>query len=498
MEQSTMQPRNSWGYLHKLAHAALGAFAIALLTFSGFRLHFNAATVVLLYLLVIVWQSLMGGFALSASVAMIAAVCLDFFFLPPLFSLRIADPLNVLAFIVFGAVALIISHLVSRLRAEADRAQRRSYNLEQLYGVGRQLLLAKPDRLDAALLLKTFRDGFAPSTVCLYKADTGELHIEGAAQSDLPEQTRTAYLLAKDGDDERLGIVVRCLRAGSTVTGAIGFKGLQDSDWVAGPLTVFAATALEQARAFRKASHETAAAQAEVFRTAILDALAHEFKTPLATILAVAGGLRDSERLGAEEVELAGTIELEASRLSSLANRLLRMARLDREEVKPRMRNMNIHALVEDLVHRYASQYHDRQVEVTCPDQCSRALADRELLDLAITQLLDNAFKYSIASSAITVGTKVEGEFVVVRVRNEGSSIALQEQDRVFERFYRGTGVSRLVSGAGLGLYVARKIALAHGGSLELDKSTSPGTVVFNLKLPRVKSNACSHAITGS
>jgi two-component system, OmpR family, sensor histidine kinase KdpD len=491
-----MQPRNARSYLHKLGHAALGAFAIALLTFSGFRLHFNAATIVLLYLLIIVWQSLTGGFVLSASVAIVAALCLDFFFLPPLFSLRIADPLNVLAFIVFGAVALVITRLVSRLRAEADRAQRRSYNLEQLYGVARQLLLAHPDHLDAALLLKVFRNSFAPSTVCLFRADTGELHIEGAAQSDLPERTRTAYLLAKDGDDERLGIVVRCLRAGSTVTGAIGFKGLPDSEWVAGPLSVFAAAALEQARAFRKASHETAAAQAEVFRTAILDALAHEFKTPLATILAVAGGLRESQRLGEEEMELAGTIELEASRLSSLANRLLRMARLDREEVKLRMRSTNIQTLVEGVVRRHASQSRDRQVQVTCPAQCSRALADRELLDLATTQLLDNAFKYSTASSAITVGTEVEGEFVVIRVGNKGSSIAVQEQDRVFERFYRGTGVRRLVSGAGLGLYVARKIAVAHGGSLELDKSTSPGTVVFNLKLPRVKSNGCHHVTT--
>jgi two-component system, OmpR family, sensor histidine kinase KdpD len=495
-KDQTMQLRNTRRYLHKRGHAALGAFAVALVTFSGFRLHFNSATVVLLYVLIIVWQSLTGGFVLSASVAMISAVCLDFFFLPPLFSLRIADPLNLLAFFVFVAVALVITRLVSRLRAEADWAERRSYNLEQLYGVARHLLLVQPDHLDPALLLKTFRDGFAPSAACLYKADTGELHIEGVAQTDLLERTRTAYLLAEDEDDERLGIVVRCLRAGNTPTGAIGFEGLPDSYWVAGPLTVFAAAALEQARAFRKASHETAAAQAEVFRTAILDALAHEFKTPLATILAVAGGLRESQRLGTEEVELAGTIELEASRLSSLANRLLRMARLDREEVKPRMRNTNIHTLVQDVVDRYASQSRDRQVEVTRPGQCGRALADRELLDLAITQLLDNAFKYSAASSAVTVGIKVEGEFIVIRVRNEGSSIAVQEQDRVFEQFYRGTGVSRLVSGAGLGLYVARKIAVAHGGSLELDKSTPSEAVVFNLKLPRLNTNGCHHVTT--
>jgi two-component system sensor histidine kinase KdpD len=330
--------------------------------------------------------------------------------------------------------------------------------------------------------------------VCLFNAHTAELHSEGVPQWGLPERTKQAYILGQDEDDPAVGVVVRCLRAGSTLSGAIGFEGLPDSEWLAGPLSVFAAAALEQARAFRRASYEIAAAQAEVFRTAILDALGHEFKTPLATILAVAGGLRESLRLGPEELEMAGTIELEASRLSSLASRLLRMAHLDREEVKPRMRSTNIHALVEGVVHRYTAQAHGRQVAMSCASQGGCALADRELLDLALTQLLDNAFKYSLPGSAVTVGIEVEGEFVVVRVRNEGSSIAPQEQERIFERFYRGAEARKLVSGAGLGLYVARKIAVTHGGSLGLDKSASPGTAVFCLKLPMLNSPGVHHA----
>jgi signal transduction histidine kinase len=93
------------------------------------------------------------------------------------------------------------------------------------------------------------------------------------------------------------------------------------------------------------------------------------------------------------------------------------------------------------------------------------------------------------AGSAVSVEIGAEGGFIVVRVKNEGSSIAPQDQERIFERFYRGSDVRKLVSGAGLGLYVARKIALAHGGSLDLDKTASPGTVVFCLKLPAFNSN---------
>jgi signal transduction histidine kinase len=163
------------------------------------------------------------------------------------------------------------------------------------------------------------------------------------------------------------------------------------------------------------------------------------------------------------------------------------MARLDREEIKPRMRNTDIASLVDAVARRYSMQTRDRQIVIEAQGVAQTA-ADRQLLDLAVTQLLDNAFKYSAAGTAVTVGIAVEGDRIALRVRNEGSSIEPEEQNRIFERFYRGSGVRNLVSGAGLGLYVARKIAAAHGGSLELDKTAVPGTVVFCLKLPLVKS----------
>jgi two-component system sensor histidine kinase KdpD len=482
-----MRLRNSGHYWRRGWQAGVSGLAIAVATFTCYKLHFNAATVVLLYLLVIVWQSLAGGFILSATVALIAAACLDFFFLPPLLSWRIADPLNVLAFVVFVVIALVITQLVSRLRAEADQARRRGTDLDQLYHAARQLLLVKPGQLDATPLLKAFRDRFAASAVCLFEADTAELHMLGASQCGLAERTRQAYIAGEDADDPAADVVIRCLRVGGAIAGAIGIEGLPDPEWTAGPLSALAATALQQAGAFRKASYETAAAQVETFRTAILDALGHEFKTPLATILAVVGGLLESHRLGAEEREMASLIELETSRLSNLTNRLLRMARLDREEVKPRMTGTDIPALVERVVCRYAAQPHERQVTMSCQCPCALALADSELLDLALTQLLDNAFKFSLPGSAVTVGIGVEDGLIAVRVRNEGSSIAPHERDRIFERYYRGADVRKAVSGAGLGLYVARKIVVAHGGSLTLDNNTCPGTVVFCLMLPRLE-----------
>jgi two-component system sensor histidine kinase KdpD len=241
---------------------------------------------------------------------------------------------------------------------------------------------------------------------------------------------------------------------------------------------------LDRAQTFRRVSHETAAAQADVFRAAILDALAHEFKTPLATILAVIGGIRESRQLEPEQIEMADMIEFEISRLSRLTTRLLSTARLDREQLKPRLKPKDIPLVVERVVNRYTAQSPERSIIVNCRCGSVEAPADRQLLDLALTQLLDNASKYSPPGSAITVSVQTEEGFITTRVENEGHPIRLEEQERIFERFYRGTQVRNLVSGTGLGLYVARKIATAHGGSLDLMKDPPRARVVFSLKLP--------------
>jgi two-component system, OmpR family, sensor histidine kinase KdpD len=462
----------------------LSGCAILLLSVVGHQIHFNTTIAVLLYLLIIVSQSLAGGFALSAMVAIFAAACLDFFFLPPLMSLRITDPLNILALFVFLIIALVVTRLVSRARMEAQRASHHGSQVEQLYEVARRLLLVAPDQITGSPALKIFREVLGASAVYLFDGGTAELGMEGISSQGLAERTRQAYLLRQDINDAAHGVSVRLLRIGSVTTGAIGFEGLPHPETIPAAFSVLAAAALDRAQTFRRVSHETAAAQADVFRAAILDALAHEFKTPLATILAVVGGIRESGKLEPEQIEMADMIEFEISRLSRLTTRLLSTARLDREQLKPRLKPKDIRLVVERLVNRYTAQSPERSIVVNCRCGSVEALADRQLLDLALTQLLDNASKYSPPGSVITVSVQTEDGFITTRVENEGHPIKLEEQERIFERFYRGTQVRNLVSGTGLGLYVARKIATAHGGSLDLVKDPPRTRVVFSLKLP--------------
>jgi two-component system, OmpR family, sensor histidine kinase KdpD len=227
----------------------------------------------------------------------------------------------------------------------------------------------------------------------------------------------------------------------------------------------------------------------------MLDALAHEFKTPLATILAAAGGLREAGPLGPQQLQMADTVENEAARLGSLTSRLLRTARLDSEEIRPRMELIDLTSLIAPMVSRYSARLPDRRIVLTNPREVVEVLADPELLRLTLNQLIENACKYSLPDSTVTVEIERPEDSVAIKVSNSGSMIPFNERGRIFERFYRGAEAIRCTSGSGLGLYVARKIALAHGGALDLETQDRPNNgVTFCLKLPATK-EATHHAV---
>jgi two-component system sensor histidine kinase KdpD len=467
--------------------ASLGILAVAVLTAACYWLHVDFATASPLYLLAVVLQSLSGSFVWSAVVSVLAVGCLDYFFVTPVFSFAVSGSLNIVALISFLMTSLVITKLVTRVRTEARVSALQKDRIDRLYHLAQQLLALEPEMAVGERLLQPFAGVFGTRAVCIFDAESTELHMVGRSRAHLPERTRAAFLEELDADDPVTHVSVRRLRVGGKTTGAMGFEGLEEPALTAGPLISLAAASQERTRAFQKASEAAAAAQTEVYRSAILDALAHEFKTPLATILAAAGGIRETGSLRAEQIEMTETVESEALRLGSLTSRLLKVARLDREEVRPQMEVTDVVAVVSDIVEQYKRLPSDRQICFARNAESIEAQADPELLRLALSQLLDNACKYSIPDAEIKIEIESQGEMIYVRVSNSGSSIAPAEQNRIFERFYRGAEARRFTTGSGLGLYVARKIAMAHGGILDLDIEHLSEGVTFYLAIPRAK-----------
>jgi two-component system sensor histidine kinase KdpD len=158
---------------------------------------------------------------------------------------------------------------------------------------------------------------------------------------------------------------------------------------------------------------------------------------------------------------------------------------LEQAEVKPWMELMDVSSVVAETAEQYARLWPDHHISIVKECDSSDVLADPELIPLALSQLFDNACKYSTPGSPVIVRISRQHSHVAVRVLNSGSPIHPTEKQKIFDRFYRGVGGHRMAGGSGLGLFVARKIALAHGGSLDLDSEpASADGATFCLMLP--------------
>ena len=464
----------------------LGALAIAAVTLVRYRLHLSLAIPAFLYLLVVVLEAHHGGFASSAIVSLLAVGCLDYFFTPPILQLEIASPIDGVALLTCLLTSLIITRLASEARQTARAAERKQEALERLYQVAWRLFSVEPRAITGAGTLQIFREVLDVRAVCLFDATTGKLEIAGEPGQSLAERTRTAHELGNNYQDRASQTWIQCLQVAGRRTGAIGYEGLSDAESMAAPLSMLAGAALERAQAFEAASAAAATSQVETLRTAIVDAFAHQFKTPLAAILTAAGGIRETRDLTPQGLEMVEMIEGETVRLSRLATRLLVTARLNRDEVQPKLEPTNLADLVARVVDQYLAGTH--VVSTGLDGVPIEVASDQELLALALGQLLDNAFKYSSSNSAVQISLASKEGVASVRVRSRGTLIAPGERDRIFERFYRGAAAAGVVPGAGLGLYVARKIAHAHAGSLELEPCGADNAeATFCLRLPVIE-----------
>jgi two-component system, OmpR family, sensor histidine kinase KdpD len=224
----------------------------------------------------------------------------------------------------------------------------------------------------------------------------------GSRANDLEQLARNAYFQDSTLEGADAHTWAHVLRLGSKPVGAIALRGTELGRLTIVPIASLTAIALERARSFEKESGAEAARQTEQLRTAVLDALAHAFKTPLTAIRTASSGLVETGRLSTDDGELAALIDEQAEHLSRLASELLQMARIDAAEVRLRRERVSVLTLVEDVLERYREQLHLRRVAVADTVAHLEVYGDREILATAL-ELIDNASKYSTPGSPISV-----------------------------------------------------------------------------------------------
>ncbi len=440
--------------------AVLTALAVVLAL--CFRLQAGFAVSAFYCLVLAVAQSFRGSYASSLLISSAAAAAIDYLFMQPLYSFRMTDPQEMLAMGTFLVSSLAVTHLSRRLQKQRN-------GIANLYRAAQGLLGEQATGAFGTASLQVLVDAFAPQlrSAHLYDPATGEMHAAGESGRD----AAGCAFLTQSAAAPPPGWTVRQVRLNGGKTAVAGFQGLPDPELLADPLASLAGLAFEKARAFRAASLAAATVESETLRTAILDALAHEFKTPLAVILAASGGVREAGPAAPEQSELLESIEQEAARLGSLTTRLLRLARLEREDIQLHAETVDAAEVIGPLMQRYKDLFPARSFTfIGAGAEKQEVRADVELLRLAIGQLLDNAVAYGAPEEPIDTFVEESPGMLAISVANAGPPIPVEERERVFERFHRGSKARASTSsgGTGLGLYVARKIAVAHGGGLEL------------------------------
>jgi two-component system sensor histidine kinase KdpD len=439
----------------------------------------NPTTVALSYVVAILLIATAWGIGEATIASLVATVCFNLFFLPPVGTLTIADPQNWIALATFLLTAIVASQLSGRARARTLEAVGRQRDLERLYALSRALLLSADRPSIRTTIARHIADAFDLQTVAVYDhhADT----VSWAGSTEMPWIDKTLRDVARQGAAFRdaSGMRVIGIQLGGAPIGALALVDEGLSDTVVQSIANLAAIGLERARGHEATARAEAARQSGELRAVTLDALAHDFKTPLTSMKAAASDLRSNVTDGRDR-ELATIIDEDVDRLQALVSDAVQMLRIDAGDFVLHRDRHTLADIVGWTLRQFESRLDGHSVTTHIPESLS-VDADRDLLGLALRQLLDNAVKYSPPASTIEIAAAGDRTVEIV-VRNSGPAIPERERDRVFERFYRGSQARR-IPGTGMGLTIVQQIAQAHGGTVSVASSPERGTQV-TMSLP--------------
>ena len=460
-----------------------GCWVIALLTFAGYVLHFNAAPVGFLFLLIVVSEAILCGFWQASVTSLLACACLDYFFYPPLFTFSINDPQDWVALGTFEISALLVSRLSSREKLQTQEATLQRTSMEQLFELSRSTLLMNLHQAPGPQLAQLIQRIFKAEAVAIFDAESGACDLAGAWGTDERELARQCYLAQVDDEDKTARISRRLLRRGADSIGALAVRG-DLGLLVVDALASLTAITLDRCISFQKESEIEAAHQSERLRAAVLDSLAHAVKTPLTAIQTATAGLSEVGDLNTPQQELASLIDDESRKLSHLSTRLLQTAKLEAQELNVARDEIVVGDLVAEALQEQSERMAGHPVEVKVSDPHLVVRGDRELLSMALAQYLDNAAKYSYADASIEISAWESHSEVIISVHNLGPAIPISDRERIFQRFFRSEGTIHMAAGTGIGLSTAKMAAEAHQGHVWVISNANEGTTFF-LSLPQ-------------
>lgn len=488
---------------------ALAGIVTAFHHFSGISDTTVALTMLLLVLLLAGNWGL--RYAVGASIA--ATLLFNYFFLPPIGTLTIADTRNWVALFAFLGTAIYASHLASRIREESEEANARRHESEMLYRLGRQLLQPESVTQLFNFIPSSVADAFNSPAVTLFIAEGERIYLSdpkyisnpklAMPSSDQPADPtcadRTRSEIVADLREAMMLPIFRppsagCpvaipLRIGVRPSGALLLESTTLSRETMEALSGLVSMSIERAGALENSARSEAAKETERLRTALLDSVTHELRTPLTSIKASITALLSQQSLDApSQHELLTIIDEESDRLNHLIEQAVEMAQLDANKVQLEIKPLAVAMLVDAALAQWRIAHPTREIRISLSHALPSVRADEAWIEKVLGNLLENAAKYSPANQPIFVSADTQGDMLSISVADRGAGIDSLEQGMIFDKFYRGqtyrdpTQRNR-VGGTGMGLAIARAIVTAHGGTIGVTSQIGHGSV-FTFTLP--------------
>lgn len=444
----------------------------------------NPTTVALTLLVAVLLTSAYWGLRISIFLAIVAAGSLNFFFLPPVGTFTIADPHNWIAFIAFLTTALVASNLSERARREAAYAQNQRANVERLYALSQQLLAVENVTGLLNLIPKFVAQSFATLGAALLTSDPPSIF---RSQTGVTFDTgRLTATMAGAEPSASGGVWYIPICVGVRTVGALAISGGVKSKETAGAIASLVGTAIERARAIDELTAAKAAQENERLRSALLDSVTHEFRTPLTSIKASITALVSNSELNEEQrKELLTIVHEETDRLDRLIGQAAEMAQLEGKAVRLDLRPHSVAAIVDSVIDDMRMMLKGHRLEIHIPSDLPEVKVDFERIRQVLTQLIGNAVKYSPPGTPLLISAEWKNGEVITSVADRGPGIETCERSLIFEKFYRGRG--RFVAhGTGMGLAIAKAIVEAHGGTISVVSQLGSGSV-FSFSVPIVR-----------
>ena len=450
-------------------------------------LHVNPTTVALTLLLFILLLAAEWGLRYAVVISVVATALYNFFFLPPMGTFTIADPQNWLALLAFLVTAIVASRLSEQARAEASDARARQREMEALFRLSREFLETESVSSLVTSIPAAVASITGATSALFYLLEGDRLYQAGSktvSEIELPHLHQLAASLnsvTQDGDELQIPI-----HSGVRPKGLLILRGAILSQVTAEAIGGLISISIDRSQAVESIARNEAARESERLRTLIIDSITHELRTPLTSIKGAATALLDGPVKLEESHELLTIIDEESDRLNRLVSEAVEMAQLDAQQVQMHFAPVDIRTVIEATRKSYPWIEEQHELKLNVPDGL-RMRADPAMMEKVLSNLLENAAKYSKPGAPIMISAEQSEDRVQLAIADQGAGIEPSEQALIFERFYRGRAQTPGTFGTGMGLAISRAIAEAHGGSIGVTSQPGRGSV-FTVTIPNANS----------